>query len=414
MAVLAARAPALIPRSAWLRLLGPAFIVSVGYIDPGNWATDLAAGLYGFKLLWVIAVANAIAIVLQCAVTRLAIITGTDLATAVAVRWPSIAPFVWPVFQGAAITTDFAEFTGIVLGLELLFHLSLLTSVLLGAGAVLVLLMASDIRRSKVFEAAIISIVLAVAFAYVYQVCLVHPSAVDMMNGTFVPRIPDQAALFIVVGIIGATVMPHNLFLHSALVAKGCASGEGVHSAIERQRRGQFFMKETIVALNLAAIINGAILVVGSSLGGAGGSIQQASGMLGSIAGNKAALVFGASLLLCGLAASAAATLSGDYIFAAFSPIRVKPPLRRLITLVPAALLLLIGLNPITLLVGSQVALALILPVVLIPLIALIGGTRRGNRSPAFSSRLFVSVLAATGVCIAFDGLLIARSFSWV
>lgn len=413
MAVLAARAPALVPRSAWLRLLGPAFIVSVGYIDPGNWATDLAAGLYGFKLLWVIAVANAIAIVLQCAVTRLAIITGTDLATAVAVRWPSIAPFVWPVFQGAAITTDFAEFTGIVLGLELLFHLSLLTSVLLGAGAVLALVMASDMRRSKVFEAAIIGIVLAVALAYVYQVWLVHPSPVDIMSGTLLPHIPDQGALLIVVGIIGATVMPHNLFLHSALVAKGCASGESVHSANERRRRGQFFMKETLVALNLAAIINGAILVVGSSLGGAGGSLQQASGMLGSIAGNKAALVFGASLLLCGLAASAAATLSGDYIFAAFSPITVKPALRRLITLVPAALLLLMGLNPITLLVGSQVALALILPAVLIPLIALIGGTRRGNRSPAFSSRLFVCVLAATSVCIAFDGLLIARSFNW-
>lgn len=403
MAVLApaARAAAL-RRPGWLALIGPAFAVSIGYVDPGNWASDLAAGAYGFRLLWVIVAANAIAVVLQVAVTRVTIATGDDLATLIATRWPRWRPAFWAAFQSAVVATDLAEFTGIVLGLQLLFHLSLAWSVGIGL-AVVWLLLAVTTRRLRLFEAAMLAAIGAIALAYVWLIGVLRPDPGAVMQGAVVPVIPDAAALLVAVAIIGATVMPHNLFLHSWLVRRRVAAF-GDRNACEK-----FFTRETIVALNLAALINGAILIVGASLHGGNGSINGAFAALGPHGGVDLSQLFGAALLVSGIAASATATISGDSIVAAFSPVRIPAALRRAVAVFPTAALLLAKVDATLLLLWSQTALCLLLPVALVPLLAILYRTEVA-RGRVDGRRFFAVCAGATALCIALDVVLLVQS----
>src|SRR5579875_555291 len=205
MAALNPARPQLAGVPVWLRLVGPAVAVSIGYIDPGNWASDLAAGVYGFSLLWVVVVSNIIAIV------RLTVATGDDFASLIAARWPKAAPIFWAVFQGAAIATDLAEFTGIVLGTQLLFHLTTAQSVVAGLTTVWTLLLMN--RRSlRLFDAAMMVAVGSVALVYVNLIGAADPRPLAILHGALIPSIPNGDALLVVVAIVGATVMPHNLF----------------------------------------------------------------------------------------------------------------------------------------------------------------------------------------------------------
>jgi manganese transport protein len=370
--------------------------VSIGYVDPGNWATDLAAGTYGYRLLWVVLVANAIAIVLQLAVSELTISTGSDLATLIAQRFPRASNAFWVVFQGAAIATDLAEFSGIVLGVQLLFHCSLIASVIAGLAIVAAILTLAD-RTSKGLEYALIGAIGIISIACLYELPLLHPAWAAVWHGAITPQVPDAGALVILVGIIGATVMPHNLFLHSSLVLRNCADC----SPQERRSRGRFFTRETLVALNVATAINAAILIVGAVLRGANGSFQQAFSSLVP-AGGGAAIVFSGALLISGIAASTTATVSGDYIFAAFSPLRVSPIVRRALTILPAAFVIAAGVSIPALLIWSQVALALVLPVVLVPLVMIMSRT---------CGRALVAATAGmSAVCVAFDGVMLAQT----
>ena len=328
----------------WLALAGPAFVVSIGYIDPGNWATDLAAG---------------------------ALATTTTQRRA-----------------------------------QLLFHCTVAVSVLVGLAGV-TLLFCLSARSLKRLDRALIAIVVLIALAYIYQIRLLSPSLEPIIKGALIPNIPERGALVIIVGMIGATVMPHNLFLHSALIAKAC---QGLPVA-EREQRGRFSARETLVALNVAMLINAGILIVGAALRGADGSIAVAFGGLVPLAGAGAALAFGAALLLSGLAASTTATLSGDYIFEAFSPVRIPTFFRRALTLLPAAAFLLAGANPMNLLNWSQVALALVLPTVIVPIILLTRQTRF-NCTPFVARRALALSIAAAVVCIGFDGVLLVQSLS--
>jgi manganese transport protein len=402
MAVLTPARAAALRRPSWLALVGPAFAVSIGYIDPGNWASDLAAGAYGYRLLWVILAANAIAVVLQIAVTRVTIATGEDLATLIARRWTRFRFAFWGAFQGAVIATDLAEFTGIVLGLQLLFHLALAPSVAIGLGIVWALLAATG-RRLRLFEIAMLASVATIALAYLNLIGVLRPDPRAVVQGTLTPTIPDPAALLIVVAIIGATVMPHNLFLHSWLVKRRC-EGLGDRRACER-----FFTRETVIALNLAALINGAILIVGASLHGRTGTIDAAFAALAPLGGVNLSQLFGAALLLSGIAASATATISGDSIVAAFSPVRLPAALRRAVAVFPAAGLLLVRVDPTQLLLWSQTALCLILPIALVPLLAILYRTEvsaRRNRA----RRFFALCAAATALCVALDLTLLYQS----
>lgn len=391
--------------SPWLQLAGPAFAVSIGYIDPGNWATDLAAGSFGLRLLWVVVAANAMAIVLQLAVVRLTALCGTDLGTMIARAAPRLRLAFWCTFQFAAIATDLAEFTGITLGLLLLLHWPLPVCVFVGAGIV-VLAFSNAQRRSRLLEGLLIATVGIIALAFAYQLWFLHPSAGAVARG-LIPTVPSYAALIVVVGIIGATVMPHNLFLHSSMVHER----SGAFPLDERLKRATFYGKETVLALNMATFINGGILVVGALLVHANGSVQDAFGAWMRDGAPIAATLFGAALLATGIAASVTATMSGDYIFRSFSRRRVPAALRRGITLAPAAVALLCGANATDLLIWSQVALSIILPVALVPMMLHYRSAHK-ERGLTLRHALYPAAWAATLICIAFDVVLLYQAIA--
>lgn len=307
-------------------------------------------------------------------------------------------------FQGAVVVTDLAEFTGIVLGLQLLFQFSIGWSVGLGLGIVWCLLLVTS-RRLRLFEAAMLAAIGAIAVVFLDLIGIVRPDAAAVAQGALLPSIPDAGAILIIVAIIGATVMPHNLFLHSWLVKQRCESlGEG-----DRRARERFFTRETIVALNIAALLNAAILIVGASLHGHPTSIGDAFAALAPLGGINVPQLFGAALLISGIAASATATLSGDSIVAAFSPVRIPAPVRRAVAVFPAAGLLLWHVDPTMLLIWSQTGLCLILPIALIPLLAILHKTEAA--SPRSDRRRFFTMCAvATALCVALDVTLLAQT----
>jgi manganese transport protein len=255
-------------------------------------------------------------------------------------------------------------------------------------------------RGLRLFYAAMLAAVAAIATILLKLVGVLGPDPAAVARGALVPAIPDSAALLVVVSIVGATVMPHNLFLHSALVRTRLAESS---PALRTQAR-RFFDWETIVALNIAAVVNGAILVVGASLRAHPATIGEAFAALRPAAGVDAAALFGAALLISGIAASATATLSGDAICGALAPFRFPTPLRRAIAIAPAAVLLLLGANATALLLWSQVALCLVLPAAVVPVVLLLYRIER--------RRFFAAAVTASAVCVALDVTLLWQSFS--
>jgi manganese transport protein len=383
-----------IPR---LALLGPAFAVSIGYMDPGNWATDLAAGVYGYRLLWSIFLASTIAIVLQVAVSRVTVAHGKSLGALILERWPRAKLAFWLVFEGAAIATDLAEFGGVVIGIQLIFRCSMMVAVAAGLLA-MALLFSITSRRTKGLEYLLMGSVGIIGLAFSYETVMLHPIVGDLIHGASIPALPDANAIVIVVGIIGATVMPHNLFLHSSLILNSTRT-----LPIEEARKtGTFFSRETVVALSGAALVNAAILVVGAALHGRT-SIDDAFSALLPAAGGLA-LMFGIALLVSGLASSATATVCGDYISETFGTVRLGTGTRRALTILPAAVALGAGVNATQLLIWSQVALAFALPAVLVPLVAIMLRTAfvEGKRS----SRVLIGAsITMAAVCIGFDAV---------
>jgi manganese transport protein len=331
--------------------------------------------------------------------------TGHDLATLIAQRWGRYRLALWLAFAGAVIATDLAEFTGITLGAQLLFHLSTALSAGIGVAAVFALLCVGR-GKLRLLDIAMIAVLAVVAIAYVALLHAVNPDLAAVGRGALVPSIPDRGAVLVIVAIIGATVMPHNLFLHSALV-KSRLDASPRH---EHPRIGRFFARETWVALNLAALINGAILIVGASVHGGDATIQGAFAQLRPLRGLDASAVFGAALLLSGIAASTTATLTGDVIFGAFAPVRIPLAARRAMTALPAAALLVAGANGTAMLLWSQMALCLVLPVALTPLLFLLRDAER-NRAGRRSG-FFALCAASCGVCGVLDVALLWQSLA--
>lgn len=386
---------------SWFGVLGPAFAVSIGYVDPGNWATDLAAGSYGYRLVWVALIANAIALVLQLAVSDLTLASGSDFGTTIVRRWPRAKRSLLVAFGGAAVATDVAEFTGIVLGLQLLLHLPTPIAVAAGIAVVFAILRATD-TLTKSLEIGSIVALACIASACFAQAASLHPGLAAMARGAFVPTVPG-GSLVVIVGIVGATVMPHNLFLHSALVRRSIeARPERPPAALAR-----VFGRETFVALNVAAVVNVALISIGAAVEGANGSLSDAFRSL-QTAGSIAALLFGGGLLLSGIAASTTATAAGEAIFASFAPRSCSRFARRSLTLLPAAALLVLGCNTVTMLLWSQVALALVLPVALVPLVFLLVNYRRAMRR---GTAVALAAGAVSLVCVAFDAVMIVQMF---
>ena len=367
-----------------LRVIGPAYLVAVGYMDPGNWATDLAAGsTYGYSLLWVVALSSLLAVLLQSLCCRLGIATGLDLAQACRRHLPrrSVIP-LWLLAEVAIVACDLAELVGTALALQLLFGLPLPMGVLLTAFDTLVLLglQRFGIRR---LEALVISLVALVGACFAVELLLLRPDVASVLGG-LVPRVEalrNGSQLYLAAGILGATVMPHNLYLHSSLVqTRRWSAGLEV-----RQRALRFANLDAVIALALALLVNASILVLaaGTFYGRSGAPVTdlaEAHRLLSPLLGTAAAgLLFGIALLAAGQSSTLTATLAGQIVMEGFLQIRLPQWQRRLLTrclaLVPALLTVLLLGDRATgqLLILSQVVLSLQLPFAVLPLVWLCG-----------------------------------------
>jgi manganese transport protein len=359
-----------------LAFLGPAYLVSVGYMDPGNWATDIAGGsAFGYQLIWVLLMSNLMALLLQSLSARLGIVRGLDLAQASRHTYPPIVNIPLYILAEIAIAAcDLAEVIGLAIGLNLLFGLPLIWGVLLsGLDTLLILLLLN--KGVRLMEAFIISIVSLIGVAFLTEMFIVQPDVGDVLAG-FVPSALSDKALYIAIGIIGATVMPHNLYLHSSLVQtrRFDRSTKGMREAI------RFNFLDTTIALNLAFFVNAAILILAAAAFHTAGhydvaEIDQAHELLGELFGSMAPALFAIALIGAGQSSTVTGTLAGQIVMEGYLNLRIRPWLRRLMTrlfaIVPAVISILwFGQDSLgELLVLSQVVLSLQLGFAVIPLI---------------------------------------------
>ena len=360
---------------------GPAYLVAVGYMDPGNWATDIAGGSrYGYALLWVLLMSNAMALLLQGFAARLGMVSGQDLAQACRHRYPrAVNLLLWILCEAAIAACDLAEVLGSAIGLQLLFGLPLIPGVLLTAFDTLLLLFLHQ-RGIRRMEAFILVMVGTIGGCFLVETFLVRPDLPGIARG-FLLALPDADALYFAVGILGATVMPHNLYLHSSLVQsrRVTKTARGLREAL------RFNLVDSVVALNLAMFINAAILVMAAAVFYRHGhfavaEIREAHRLLAPIVGSGAAPVLFAVALICaGQSSTITGTLAGQVVMEGFLSIRLRPWLRRLVTraiaIVPAVAVIATMGEEATggLMVLSQVILSLQLPFAVFPLVRMVG-----------------------------------------
>ncbi|WP_169088025.1 Nramp family divalent metal transporter [Paenibacillus sp. PL91] len=353
-----------------LPFIGPAFIAGVAYIDPGNFATNIAAGSqYGYMLLWVVLVSNVMAILIQALSAKLGIATGKNLPEVSRENFPKPVSFgLWIQGELVVIATDLAEFIGAALGLYLLFGIPLLPSAIIaGIGSFAILELQR--RGFRSLEAGIMGMVFIVVLAFGLQVLYSQPNTGDILNGLFTPQFKGVDSVMLAAGILGATVMPHAIYLHSALTQKRIVGRtEG-----ERKRIFRFEFIDILIAMVIAGVVNASMLIVAAALFFKNGlnvqDLDVAFEQFGELVGPFSAILFGVGLLASGLASSAVGTMSGDIIMQGFIKRRIPLYLRRFITVIPPIVIIAIGVNPTTALVISQIILSFGIPFALIPLI---------------------------------------------
>ncbi|MGN6180454.1 MAG: Nramp family divalent metal transporter [Mucilaginibacter sp.] len=368
----------------FLAFLGPAYLISVGYMDPGNWATDIAGGsAFGYKLICILLVSNLIALLLQSLSARLGIVRGLDLAQASKHSYPRyINLCLYVLAQVAVIACDLAEVIGMAIGLNLLFHLPLIwgVSLTLTDTILMLFLMNKGMRKLEVF---IVSLIFIIGISFLIEMFIVKPDFGEVAKG-FLPGKLSGDALYIAIGIIGATVMPHNLYLHSSLVQtrKINRSDKGIKAAIK------FNIWDTVIALNVAFIVNAAILILAASAFFTRGyfkvaEIQDAYKLLNHIFGSLAPVLFAIALIASGQSSTITGTLAGQIIMEGHINLRIEPWLRRLLTrlmaIVPAIFTILyFGENGLgNLIILSQVVLSLQLGFAVIPLIHFVSDRKK-------------------------------------
>lgn len=357
---------------------GPALLVSVGYMDPGNWGTDLAGGAaYGYKLMWVILASSIMAMILQTLCARLGIVTGHDLAQACRVCYKKPATFVlWILCELAIIACDLAEVIGSAVALNLLFNIPIIIGVFITGFDVLILLAFMKFGFRKI-EAIILTLVGTIGACFLVEVILAQPQWSSVLRGTFVPSLPDQQALYISLGILGATVMPHNLYLHSAVVH----TREIEQTPAGKRQAIKYNTLDTVIALSLAFLVNAAILVLAGAVFHTTGhtnveDLGEAHRLLAPLLGTTvASTAFAVALLASGQSSTITGTLAGQIVMEGFLHIRIKPWLRRVISrilaIIPAVIMIYIsgGEDTVGLLVISQVVLSMQLPFAIFPLL---------------------------------------------
>ena len=394
-----------------LLFAGPAVIASIAYMDPGNFATNIQAGAkYGYVLLWVVLMANVIAMLFQALSAKLGIVTGRNLAEMCRAHFSQPVVYtMWIISEVAAMATDLAEFLGGAIGLALLLHIPLIAG--MGVTAVLTYgILLFEARGFRPLEIIIGALVATVALCYFVQMFIVPIDWGAAAFGSVVPQLPDAGALTIAVGIIGATIMPHAVFLHSGLTQnRAPARNDG-----ERRQLLRFSNIEVMIALAVAGLVNMAMVVMASSAFHEGHSdvaeIETAYSTLAPLFGAGAAGVFLTALLASGLSSSAVGTMAGQMIMQGFVGFRIPIVVRRLVTMIPAFVVVWLGVNSTNALVVSQVVLSFALPV---PVIALILFTRRKDIMGDFANSRLTNVAAIVGtvVILALNAILLSQTF---
>ena len=388
-------------RNGWhsyLAFAGPAVIASIAYVDPGNFATNIQAGAkFGYGLLWVVLLANVIAMLFQALSAKLGIVTGRNLAEICRDEFSKpVVLAMWVVSEIAAMATDLAEFLGGAIGLSLLFHLPLFAGMIVTAFATFGLLMFQNFGFRPI-ELIIASMVSVIALCYLVEVFIVPIDWVSAAVHTVVPQIADAEALLLAVGIVGATVMPHAVYLHSGLTQ----SRMPVRDDGERRKLVRFSNREVIIALTVAGLVNMAMVMMASSAFHAGhpevAEIENAYHTLTPLFGVGAAAVFLISLIASGISASTVGTMAGQMIMQGFVGFRIPIWLRRLVTMLPAIVVVGIGVNATNAMVVSQVVLSIALP---LPMIALIIFTGRRDIMGTFANRRVTQLAATAGAVI--------------
>jgi manganese transport protein len=405
-----------------LAFAGPAYLVSVGYMDPGNWATDIAGGSqFGYRLIWVLLMSNIMAVLLQSLSARLGIVRGRDLAQASRESYPPLVNIVLYILAEIAIAAcDLAEVLGMAIGLQLLFDLPLLWGVCLTLLDTFLLLFLIN-RGMRKMEAFILVLITTIGVAFLMEMIFARPDIRELTLG-FIPGLPDAAALYIAIGIIGATVMPHNLYLHSSLVQtrKFEKSDSKIREAIK------FNMIDSIVALNLAFFVNAAILVLAATTFYKAGlfnvtEIKDAHRFLEPLLGTKwAPVLFAVALIAAGQSSTLTGTLAGQIVMEGYLNLRIQPWIRRIITrliaIIPAVLTIVFLGEGATgkLLILSQVILSLQLGFAVIPLIHFVSDRQRmGKFVIGPVTRIFAWLIA--GIIVLLNARLVRDVISeWV
>lgn len=353
----------------FLKYLGPAFIVSVAYVDPGNFATNIAGGsIFNYNLIWVILWSNIMAIFLQTLSAKLGIATGFNLSQmcrqvfSKRINW-----FLWGISCITAMATTLAEFLGATLGLYLLFKVDLVYA---GIATIFLTFLIVNMQKygQRAVEIIITVLVAIICAAYTLEVFLAKPEWSSVASHTIMPSIPNGDALLIAVGMLGATVMPHVIYLHSALVQP-----RNTNNTL-REKLQHFKMEkiDIFIAMNIAFLVNAAMLIVSAAVfykqGIAVDSIEQAHRSLQPLLGTLSSGAFGMALLASGLSSSAVGAMAGESLLDGFVDLKININIRRIITMAPGMIIILLGINPMKALVLSQVILSFALPAAIIPL----------------------------------------------
>jgi manganese transport protein len=356
-------------RALW-PFLGPAFIAAVAYIDPGNFATNMAGGAkYGYLLLWVIVAANLMAMLIQTMSAKLGIATGMNLPEVCRERFSRrVSIGLWIQAELVAMATDLAEFVGAALGLSLLFGIGLFEAGLVTALVAFAILGLQTSRGFRHLEAVIVALVGVIIAAFAFQVMHADASPSGIASG-LVPGFSGTESVLLAAGILGATVMPHVIYLHSALTQRRVVGT----TKDERRRIARFERVDVVIAMTIAGLVNASMLIVAAGVFHSRGLVEvadldEAYHGLGRLVGSHADVIFGVALLASGLSSSSVGTLAGQVVMQGFIRRQIPLFLRRAVTMTPALIVLAVGVNPSEALVLSQVALSFGIPFALVPL----------------------------------------------
>jgi manganese transport protein len=391
---------------AVLPFLGPAFIAAVAYIDPGNFATNMAGGSeFGYSLLWVVLAANLMAMLVQSMSAKLGIATGRSLPEVCRDRFPfRVVVLLWLQAEAIAMATDLAEFVGAALGLHLVFGLTLWVSALL-TGLAAFTILAMQVRGFRRLEATITGFVAVIVLAFGLEVLKASPSGAEVAHGLFVPQFTGNGSALLAVSIVGATVMPHVIYLHSSLTQKRIVGA----NPDARRKIFRFEMVDISIAMGIAGVINLAMLATAAAvfhargLFGAGNNLGQVYLGLNHYVGEHSGLIFGLALLTSGVASSCVGTMAGQVVMQGFIHRQIPIFARRAITMIPALIVIGVGFSPTRALVLSQVFLSFGIPFALIPLLFFTGnrtlmGTLVNRRPMMLAAGLVTVVIVALNV----------------